>query len=162
MDFRFTTSHVHTCLRARDSFAFLKKPVNIVLHLSPNKYRILGPPRLVCVETEEGTIGDLRALLVLPGLAELLKPQKDPPLQLGDLMCIQAMPPLRQWYQYYKERFAVLNASEFKNGPILLHAHLPSLVRRGCPREEMGSVYSLYLMVFPPSGIVLTQLLSAY
>ena len=74
MDFRFTTNHVHTYLRARDSFAFLKKLVNIVLHLPPNKYRILGPPRLVSVKTEEGTICNLRALLVLPGLAELLKP----------------------------------------------------------------------------------------
>ena len=39
----------------------------------------------------------------------------------------------------------VLNASEFKKGPNLLHAHLPRFIRRGIPREEVGRIYSLIL-----------------
>jgi len=116
-----------------------------VLRQLPGELRVLGPPRLVPAEPEQGAIRDLRGLPVLLSLAELPEPELEPPLHLGDLRGVQAVPPLRQWYHYYRGGLAVLNASEFKNGPNLLHAHLPSLIWRGSPREEVGRVYSLVL-----------------
>ena len=64
--------------------------VEVILQHTPGELRVLGPPRLVPAEAEQGAERDLRCLPVLPSLAELLEPELEPPLHLGDLGGVQA------------------------------------------------------------------------
>ncbi len=66
-------------------------PVLVSLHHTPAELRVLGPPRLVPAEAEQGAEHDLRSPPVLLGLSELLEPELEVPLYHGNLMIVKAV-----------------------------------------------------------------------
>ena len=67
----------------------------------PGEFRILRSPDALSHQTIQGPEGDLGPLKIIPPLKQHLQPEHQTLYNLRDLMAVQPMPSLRQWYRYF-------------------------------------------------------------
>ncbi len=75
--------------------------IQVISQKVPGELRILGSTNGLSLQTMQGPEGDLGPLGILSLLKQHLQPEPQALQDLRDLVAVQPMPSLRQWYRYF-------------------------------------------------------------